>query len=214
MEEMPRIRAFDRHYQQYDDWFDRNALVYQSEVRAIRHFLHPAETGLEIGAGSGRFCEALGIRVGIEPSEKMRELAAAREVKLIGAVAERLPFRAESFDYALMVTTLCFVDDVKASFREAARVLKPGGCFIVGLVDRDSQLGGIYREKKSENVFYRDATFYSVPEVLNLLRSAELGDADVIQSVFGRLADIRAVQEFQRGHGRGGFVVVRTRRGN
>jgi len=209
---MARTQAFDQHYGRYDEWFERNLFAYRSELRAIRHFLPPAGTGLEIGAGSGRFCEPLGIKIGIEPSQMMRRLADARGVNVLGAVAERLPFRAGSFDFALMVTTLCFVDNGEASFREAARILKAKGHFIVGFVDRNSRLGSFYQAHKSENVFYRDATFYSVEEVLTLLRCADLGYVEVIQTVFGGLADIRVVQEFQGGHGEGGFVVIRSRK--
>jgi hypothetical protein len=48
-------------------------------------------------------------------------------------------------------------------------VLKPGGQAVVGLVDRDSPLGTKYQEHKTQHVFYREATFYSVAEVVSYL---------------------------------------------
>jgi len=75
------------------------------------------------------------------------------------AVAEELPFKTGCFDYAILVTTICFVDDILASFREAARILKASGKLIVGSVDRDSPQGKIYMGHTNESVFYREATF-------------------------------------------------------
>ncbi len=54
---------------------------------------------------------------------------------------EQHPIPDISFDYMLLVTTICFVDDIVQAFAQAYRVLKPGGCTIVGFVDRESELG-------------------------------------------------------------------------
>ncbi|NWG12430.1 MAG: class I SAM-dependent methyltransferase [Acidobacteria bacterium] len=209
---MPRTQVFDRYSERYEKWFERNSFVYRSELRAIKYLLPPAGIGIEIGTGSGRFAAPLGIKIGIEPSQNMAKLAQARGVQVCNAVAEHLPFRAAYFDYALMVTTICFLDDVQTSFQEVARVLKASGHFIIGFVDRDSLLGRIYHEHKSENVFYREATFYSVEEVLGLLRTSGFGFTRIVQTVFGNVQDVTRVQEFKRGHGEGSFAVIRSRR--
>jgi SAM-dependent methyltransferase len=47
-----------------------------------------------------------------------------------------------------MVTTICFVDDVRKFFSEVRRIFKPGGSFIIGLVDKNSPLGKAYGELK------------------------------------------------------------------
>ena len=54
----------------------------------------------------------------------MAELARQRGVEVIEGVAEALPFAEETFDFILMVTVDCFLDDVTQAFREANRVLK------------------------------------------------------------------------------------------
>ena len=80
-------------------------------------------------------------------------------------------FQNNQFDFALMVTTVCFLDDVLTAFREAFRILKPRGSLLVGFVDKKSQLGKIYEAKKVNHPFYRFATFYSTEEIIQLLQS-------------------------------------------
>ncbi|MBF7097741.1 class I SAM-dependent methyltransferase [Alkalibacter mobilis] len=158
---MPKTKCFDENYMDYEEWFDKNRYVYLSELKAVKHFVPQIGTGLEVGVGSGKFAVPLGIKIGLEPSEKMKQLAESKGVKVYGGVAEALPFEDSSFDFVLMVTTICFVDDVDKSLREVKRVLKKNGKFIIGLVDSESPLGKIYKEKKDGSVFYKDAIFYS-----------------------------------------------------
>jgi len=49
--------------------------LYQAEVNALSRFIPPAGLGVEIGAGTGRFAVPCGIRLGIEPSRRMAEIA-------------------------------------------------------------------------------------------------------------------------------------------
>ncbi len=52
----------------------------------------------------------------------------------VRAIKEILPdFKDGSFDLVLMVTTLCFLDDVKKAFSEVYRILKPGGFLLMDL---------------------------------------------------------------------------------
>jgi len=66
---------FDKYYKKYDAWYDRNKFVYLAELKAIRKVLPEKGKGLEIGVGTGRFAQALGIATGIDPSRKMIEIA-------------------------------------------------------------------------------------------------------------------------------------------
>jgi hypothetical protein len=86
--------------------------------------------------------------------------------------------------------------------------LRKHGSFIIGFVDRDSPLGRVYQQRKEENLFYREATFYGCEEVIGLLKRSGFEAPRVIQTVFGRLEEIRHVQDFRPGHGEGGFVVI------
>ena len=203
---MPKTEAFDRYSVEYDDWFRKHADLYQAELETIRLLMPPpGSEGIEVGVGSGNFAVLLGIQVGVEPSEQMAAKAEKRGIEVYGGVAEALPFGDGMFDVVLMVTTICFVDDVLLSFREALRVLKKGGCVIVGFVDKESDLGKEYSANKQESKFYREAVFYSVSEVLQLLRETGFTIAAVRQALIpGKMPAI-----VLEGYGKGAFVAVK-----
>ena len=207
---VPVIEPFEEYCVEYDQWFDENRFIYLSELEALRHFIRAGERGMEIGVGTGRFAAPLGIGVGIDPSRRMGEVASERGISFVGGVAESLPFRDEEFDFVLMMVTICFVDDVKRAFDEVYRVLKVNGSLIVGFIDKYSFIGRTYLHKKEKSKFYRYARFYSVDEVMAGLRYAGFHNFKMIQTIFGGLEDITAVQSFREGHGDGSFVVMQA----
>ncbi len=204
---MAKTEAFERFSDAYDEWFVENAERYEAELEVIRSLLPPAgATGMEVGVGSGKFAAPLGIGIGVEPSQEMAAKAAGLGVEVYPGVAEDLPFPDQCFDFVLLVTTICFVDDVLESLEEAHRVLKPGGFIIVGFVDKESELGRSYQERKDSSRFYRDATFYSSEEVLAFLHQAGFRRERVRQALLpgkppGIIVD---------GYGTGAFVAIRA----
>jgi ubiquinone/menaquinone biosynthesis C-methylase UbiE len=84
----------------------------------------------------------------------MLALAAARDILCLQGVAEDLPFAGAGFDYALMVTTICFVDSPQRTLTEAYRVLKPNGRLVIGFIDRESPIGQDYLVRQAESVLY------------------------------------------------------------
>ncbi|OYT57850.1 SAM-dependent methyltransferase [Euryarchaeota archaeon ex4484_162] len=204
---MARIEPFERHSREYDKWFDRNREIYLAELNVIKNLIPTGRFGVEIGIGTGRFAVPLKIKVGIDPSRKMTEISREKGVQVCRAVAENLPFKDKSFDFALMITTICFVDDLPMSLREVYRVLKPQGFIIVGFVDRESELGIRYQLKREKSKFYKSATFYSTEEVMDLLSRYGFKISMIKQTVFLQSSEINHVE---RGYGRGSFVVIRA----
>jgi len=182
--------------------------MYLSELLAIGSLVPPVGLGLEVGVGSGRFAWPLGISVGVEPSGKMARMATRLDIRVCRAVAESLPFGSETFDFALMVTTICFVDVPDESLREIHRVLRPGGLVVAGFVERDSELGRRYRSMRETSRFYKEATFFTADEVLRCLKDAGFVGLDVRQTIF--VGDCDTIQPVQKGYGKGSFVAVRA----
>jgi ubiquinone/menaquinone biosynthesis C-methylase UbiE len=207
---MARTKPFEKHSRKYEEWFEKNRFAYLSELEAVRKHLPKTGKGLEIGSGTGRFAVPLGVELGVEPSSKMREVSRKKGLQAVEGVAEKLPFQKESFDFALMVTTICFVDDLDAAFKEARRVLKPGGCLVVGFVDRESSLGKKYERRKEKSVFYGEATFYSVSQVTSLLEKTGFKKFEFAQTIFKDLEEIKEVEPVKTGFGKGSFVVIKA----
>ncbi|MCD6414545.1 MAG: class I SAM-dependent methyltransferase [Candidatus Diapherotrites archaeon] len=205
------IEPFEEHSLEYDKWFVKHKYTYLSELEAIKSLL-PNGEGVEIGVGTGRFAGPLGIKIGVEPSENMSKIAEKRGVKIIPAAAEDIPISDLHFDYALIVTTICFLDDVGKALRETHRILKDGGYILIGFIDRDSKIGKAYEKHKEASVFYRNARFFSTKEVVSLLAKVGFTDFQFVQTLFRELNSINSLEPVKEGYGAGSFVVVRGRK--
>ena len=204
--------VFDQHVVEYDRWFDEHRQLYQAEVTALGRFIPQVGLGVEIGVGTGRFAIPFGIRPGIEPSRRMAEIAHDRGLAVCQAVGEALPFSDDRFDFALLVTVICFVDDVPALLREIWRVLRPGSRLIVGFIDRDSALGKLYESRKENDEFYHQARFYSAAQVADHVLQAGFDRLAFCQSLSGLPRETPEMEPVRSGYGEGAFVVLSARK--
>ncbi len=206
---MPVVTVFEQHAQEYDDWFERHEPVYRAELAALRKFVPLTGMGIEVGVGTGRFAIPLGIRFGIDPSRGMLAIARQRGLQVCQAIGEKLPFRDGQFDVVLLVTVICFVDDVPTLFRELRRVLKTDGQLIIGFINSNSDLGRRYQRSKEGSMFYRGARFYSVEEVAAWVKGTGFGSLRFCQTVFGVPGHVPSDNlEVREGYGEGAFVVL------
>ena len=67
---MAKVGPFEKHASRYEEWFEKNRSVYESELQAVKAQLPPYERGVEVGVGSGRFAAPLGIGIGVETIEQ------------------------------------------------------------------------------------------------------------------------------------------------
>jgi ubiquinone/menaquinone biosynthesis C-methylase UbiE len=92
---------------------------------------------VEVGAGTGPnfrlYPDSVTEIVAVEPEDYLRakaEEAAARsdrKIRLVDALADRLPFDDGAFDAAVAAQVLCSVPSQAAALGELRRVLRPGG---------------------------------------------------------------------------------------
>jgi demethylmenaquinone methyltransferase/2-methoxy-6-polyprenyl-1,4-benzoquinol methylase len=101
----------------------------------------PEDRVLDVAAGTGLVSAALVRRSGcrvvaLDQSERMldglrarltADPALAARIEPVAGEAERLPFADASFDALTFTYLLRYVDDVEATMRELARVVRPGG---------------------------------------------------------------------------------------
>lgn len=164
---------FDLLAERYDKWYDRHREIYEKELRLIRK---PKKPSLEIGVGTGRFCEPLGIDIGIDISKKVLEIAKNR-CKVIRADACNMPFKDEVFSTVYIIFTLCFLENPNESLKEAWRVLKKDGRLIMCVIPKDSGLGEEYSRKQSP--FYKIAKFYREGEIEKMLEESRFEIVEV-----------------------------------
>jgi SAM-dependent methyltransferase len=207
-----KTEPFSRHHQRYDQWFESHWAAYASELLAVYALLPRKGRGLEIGVGTGRFAGPLGVEFGVDPVPEMLCYARTRGIEVVCAAAEALPFACGVFDYVLIVTTLCFVENPQIMLREASRVLRSRGKVVVGFIDRRSPLGSQYLAHRAESPFYREARFYSSREVRTLLRETGFSNMTWVQTLYTPLSQMKAVEPTSTGTGRGAFLVVRAQR--
>ena len=207
---MGNLKVFAENAERYDKWFEKHYAVFLAELAAIQKAMPKHERGIEIGVGSGRFAAPLGIEFGIDPVPEMLQKAAARGIKVQQGFAENLPYPSDSFDYALMTTTICFLDNIDQAFAEVARILQTNGIFTVAFIDKNSQIGQKYQKDKN-NLFYSNATFYSPDDICTRLENAGLRVMETCQTLF---PDPNNSFESCSGYGRGAFVIINSKKSN
>jgi SAM-dependent methyltransferase len=120
--------------------------LYRRRVARCIELLPPGERVLELGYGSGvsflnlaeRFGEINGIDVHDRAEEVARSFAGSGirpRLRLRQGTITALPYGDESFDSALAISIHeeLPLDQQTAAFEEVYRVLRPGGCYVVGV---------------------------------------------------------------------------------
>ena len=203
---------FDSLAVAYDTWFEEDGkLIFTIEVDAFREILDLLpEPWLEVGVGSGRFAEALGIGTGIDPSVKLLEMAKRRGIAVHQAKGEEQFFKQRDFGAVFLIVTLCFVDSPVAVLREAHRILKPGGKIVLGLVLKESPWGKSYLIKKQKgHPFYKHANFYSYKETEELLMNSGFNVEKVVSTLFQHPDKVKGMEYPKQGYSAdAGFTVI------
>lgn len=209
---MLKTKVFETHALEYDKWFDEYPYVFESEVGALRNAMPFGDLhGIEIGLGTGRFAMALGIKEGVEPAKSMRDIALSKGLEVFDAWAEKLPYKDLRFDFILMASCINYFDKLNVAFKEANRVLKPGGTIIIGCIDKNSAIGKSYEARKQESLFYKQAIFYPVEKVAKDLTDTGFRKLEFTQTLFeDSLEKIKKFEHAKPGYGEGSYVVIKA----
>ena len=97
--------------------------------------------------------------VGVDPTSAL--LAAARRRDLRGAylkaMAERLPFRDETFDLVVSYLSLIDIPDIQSAVPEMARVLRPGGRLLIANLNSFNTAcadSGWVKDSRGQRLYY------------------------------------------------------------
>jgi demethylmenaquinone methyltransferase/2-methoxy-6-polyprenyl-1,4-benzoquinol methylase len=195
-------------------WYRRDALK--------RAGLGPGMDVLDLATGTGIVAKAAASltapdRVtGIDPSQGMLEQARrVAPLRYVRGFAESLPFQDGSFDFLSMGYALRHMADLKTTFSEARRVLRPGGRLLVleisrarsrtGLAATRLYLGTVVpvltglltRNREARRLFryYWDTIEHCVPPetILSALREAgfETAERSVVLGIFSEYLAVK-----------------------
>lgn len=171
----------------YDAWFETplGRAMDAAEAHAVLELAgpKPGERALDAGCGIGiyirRLIAAGAVATSVDSDPEM--LAAARlkapSATLLEADVMELPFADATFDLALAVTVLCFVQDPQRVVCELVRVTRPGGRVLLAELERYS-LWTAWRRVKGwrGSGTWRTARFYTQRELATLLERAAAYD--------------------------------------
>lgn len=174
-------QLFDEWPERYDRWFTTpiGSLVRRYEARLILDLLRPApgETILDAGCGTGIFTMDLlskgstifGLDISLSMIRRAREKVSKGRFHPVVADMSALPFLDASFDKAVSVTALEFIQDAKTAIDELFRVTRKGGVVVVATLNSLSPWAVRRTEegKKGHSLFSR-TVFRSPAELLSL----------------------------------------------
>ena len=121
----------------YTDAFIYGRYKLFDEVKKDLEKLPRGSKVLDLGCGTGHLCQFIKERgytiVGLDPSEGMLGFARQNfpDITFIEGISASLPFEDNTFDYVVSIEVLRYLNpkDVKETYKEIYRVLKPHGFF-------------------------------------------------------------------------------------
>jgi len=142
---------------------------------------------LDIGCGRGRVARIVkdafprvrvfGIDIAPEQIERAREFVSDGVFQVANEI--NLPFEDASFDYATCRMSIHHYPDMQGHLREVARVLKPGGCYlIIDAVpiagEQDEWLNEVFLAREREGKGDGHLKFYNIEEYQRFFLEAGL----------------------------------------
>ncbi|HWZ18261.1 MAG TPA: class I SAM-dependent methyltransferase [Ktedonobacteraceae bacterium] len=136
------IEHFDQWSSSYENsWMQRAFFdqTHQAVLALAAGIVHEPESVLDVGCGTGRLLRRAyrywpeAQLIGVDPADGMIERAKllTPNATFFTSMAETLPLPDASVDLALSTTSFHHWQDQEAGIREIARVLRPGGYFIL-----------------------------------------------------------------------------------
>jgi len=118
------MEYYDSISRGYDELHEEEQL---KKCRLIaKHFNPEGREILDVGCGTGIAADFFKCKAGIDPSEKLLEIAGKKfpKIKFIKAGAEKIPFKDNEFDAVISLTAIQNFDDIEKGLGEIKRIAK------------------------------------------------------------------------------------------
>jgi ubiquinone/menaquinone biosynthesis C-methylase UbiE len=153
------IERFDQWSSSYENsWLQRAFFdkTHKAVLALAASIVHQPESVLDVGCGTGRLLRRAyrywpeAQLIGVDPAQGMIEKAKllTPNATFFTAMAESLPLKDNSVDLAISTTSFHHWQDQAAGIREIARVLRPGGYFMLVDVSLPNWMVRVFRPKR------------------------------------------------------------------
>lgn len=218
------MQIFDDWPEKYDQWFETpiGKLVREFEGRLLVEMVRPrrGERMLDVGCGTGVFTldflnagsRVTALDLSLPMLRRAGKKFAGRPFEMVQGDMRRLPFTDESFDKAVSVTAIEFLEDAVAGIAELFRVTRPGGLVVVATLNSLSPWAE--RRKKAAvegHELFTHARFRSSSEMAGLVSLPCVTGTAVHFLKFDDPGRARKIEReaAARGLDTGAFLVVR-----
>lgn len=191
----------DKLAEKYADWYqtERGSYVGENEYLCLAEHIGDCSGKriIEVGSGTGfflrKFAQKAAEAVGFDLTEGMlkagRKIAAEKGIKIDfiqGNVLEGLPFADEYFDIVYSNSMIEFFEkgeEAEKVLTEMWRLLKPGGKFVIGVLNKEST----WAYKRTAELLEKDSIFslnqfYSWDEFQELM--SKFGQVEIETTLF------------------------------
>ncbi len=153
------VERFEQWASTYENsWLQRAFFerVYQATLTLAAGTVHQPVSVLDVGCGTGKLLRRANTYwpeaqlIGVDPANGMIEMAKrlTPNATFFTGMAEALPLEDASVDLALSTSSFHHWQDQAAGIREIARVLRPGGYFILVDASFPDWLVRVFRLKR------------------------------------------------------------------
>ena len=168
---------FDEWPEWYDQWFTTSTgkLVKETEAELIHELLDlkRGEKLLDAGCGTGVFtldflsegAQVVGLDISLPMLSRASKKITGFPFFVVRGDMLHLPFQDNSFDKAVSVTALEFIEDATSAINELFRVTRPGGCVVVATLNSLSPWAA-RRKARTRRHLLENAFFRSPDEIL------------------------------------------------
>jgi len=172
---------FDHWAEKYDLWFEtpmgRLIKGYESDLVLRMLAPTPKDVILDAGCGTGIFtadiletgARVVGLELALAMLRRAMTKCPGRTFQSVIGDMQRLPFADASFNKAISITAIEFIQDAKIAVQELFRVTKPGGCVIVATLNSLSPWARRRKEAAEKgHPLFRHAIFRSPDDMKRL----------------------------------------------
>ena len=200
------MTLFDKEATTYDSWYQTplGNYVFEKESNLLLEMIGNVnhKSILDVGCATGIHTVLVSNEtnsvIGIDLSEAMILEAKKKEkdnLQFLQMDALHLEFEDNQFDIIFSATMIEFVTNRQALITELLRVLKPGGLFVLGTIQKDSHFFALYQTRFFQtNTVFKYANFMSLADCINLAPTLYINAKDCL---YHKIEDIEANPKVQ-----------------